>query len=57
MRIFASDKTACLVLSDGGLEQVKNPHVTEWRDTFAELRESELKSRLSSHRFYTDTPP
>jgi len=42
LRIFASPMTACHVITHLDISAVKNPHVTEWADSFREIAETEL---------------
>jgi hypothetical protein len=36
VRVFTSPMTACVVVTHLDISAVKNPHVTEWADTFME---------------------
>lgn len=48
VRIFSSPQTACVVVTHLDLDAVKNPHVTEWADTFTEVDRAALLSREDS---------
>lgn len=45
-RVFVSRDCAAIVLSASGLDQVRDPHVRAWRESFFELQPEEFVRRV-----------